>query len=137
MKKYHIIFFLVLSLGALSCKDKEVSGDEIYGRWELESYCKPNSENSCEEVKVPKNKSVVIEFKVNGSFDETYKNTIPVEYGFLGCGKGSFSHDDEAVYVHLLCMSSTFPRKIPILKHTRNELILKPFDNGEYRFKRL
>jgi hypothetical protein len=137
MKKYCIISFLALSLGVFSCKDKEVSGDEIYGRWELESYCKQNSVSSCEEVKVPKNKSVVIEFKVNGNFDEVYENTIPVEYGFLGCGKGNFSHDDEAVYVQLMCMSSTFPRKIPIIKHTRKELILKPFDNGEYRFKRL
>lgn len=136
MKKL-IIISVILSFGLSGCKKEEVSGDAIVGKWKLEEYCKPEGENSCKEVTVPKSKSVIIEFSKSGSFNEVYDNTIPVEYGFMGCGPGTFTHDDEAVYLQLMCMSSTYPKKVPILKHTEKELILKPFTNGEYRFRKL
>lgn len=136
MKKL-IIISAVLLFALTSCKKEEVSEDGITGKWKLEDYCKPDGENSCQEVTVPKSKSVVIEFSRSGKFNETYDNTIPVEYGFMGCGPGTFTYDGEAVYLQTMCMSSTYPKKVAILKHTKKELILKPFNTGEYRFKRL
>ncbi len=132
-----ICLLLVLTIVS-GCKDvfSDSQNKEIYGEWQLKEYCKPDSENSCAEFSVPKSKSVMITFGRNGKFEETYKNTIPVEYGFLGCGPGNFTYDGEAVYLQLMCMSSTFPRKVPVLKLTSKELVLKPFDNGEYTFRR-
>lgn len=134
MKK---LLTLVLIISLISCKDKKLEPETgLIGKWKLVSYCSPSGVNNCSETKVPSNKGVFVSFSNSGTFDETYKNTIPVDYAFLGCGSGSYELENGDVRIRASCMSSTNGRLIKIQSVSEKKLVLIPFDKGEYIFER-
>jgi hypothetical protein len=134
MKK---IFLLVLTTLVFACQgDKFDPENLIVGKWKLVSYCRPEETNTCNNVVVPAAKGVYVEFSKRGSFNETYKNTIPIEYAFLGCGGGGYEMENGDVRIHASCMSSLSGRLIKISSVSKQKLVLIPFENGEYRFER-
>jgi hypothetical protein len=128
----------LLALCFLGCEKTAVSSTEksIVGTWQLETYCKANGTTECSTVKVPKNVEVLIEFKKNNDFDETYTNTKPFEYAFLGCGPGNYAVEGEAVRIRAACMSSINGALFPIIELTNNKLVLK-MGNSDYVFKKI
>ncbi|WP_340235897.1 hypothetical protein [Emticicia soli] len=70
------------------------------------------------------------------TFHEKYKNTIAVEYVFLGCGGGNYELENGDVRIRASCMSSSNGRLIKIQTVSEKKLILIPFEKGEYVFER-
>ncbi|MFD0878306.1 lipocalin family protein [Massilia pinisoli] len=129
MKK--LLTLALLSL-LFACKEDKFDPDNlIVGKWRLISYCKPTGTNSCDNTTVPDSKRVFVEFSSKGSFTETYKSTIPVEYAFLGCGGGGYEMENGDVRIRALCMSSSNGQLIKIKSLTDKQLILMPFGTGE------
>ena len=122
----------------VACKDSTIdsSKEGLTGKWKLIKYCKPTGTTTCSEVIIPANKSVFIEFTKNNKFDEYYKNTIPVEYAFLGCFNGTYTIEDKNVRIIAGCMSSSTGKLISIVSLSKNQLILNPFGSGEYIFEK-
>ena len=110
--------------------------NELAGIWRLSSYCQPATISTCTNVDVPANKSVLIKFSNDGTFDEYYENTKPGEYAFLGCGGGIYKKEGNNVRITAVCMSSMNGKLIPLISVSRNRLVLNPFDTGEYIFVR-
>lgn len=77
-----------------------------------------------------------VTFTNTKTFHETYKNTIAVEYAFLGCGGGNYELENGDVRIRVSCMSSSNGRLIKIQSVSEKKLILIPFDKGEYVFQR-
>lgn len=94
------------------------------------------SSSACTAVTVPAGKNVFVFFGNDGKFSETYENTKPVEYGFLGCGSGNYSIEDEKVRIRALCMSSSNGQLYDIVSISASQLVLNPFGTGEYVFVR-
>lgn len=88
---YKKLLALTLISLHISCKDKKLEPESgLVGNWKLVSYCKPSGTNTCTNVKMPSDKGVFVTFTNTKTFHETYKNTIAVEYAFLGCGGGNY-----------------------------------------------
>jgi hypothetical protein len=134
MKK--LLTLALLSL-LFACKqDKFDPENLIVGKWKLTSYCKPGGTITCNSVTVPDSKGVYVEFSKKGSFNESYQNTIPVEYAFLGCGGGEYAIENGDVRIRALCMSSSNGALIKIKSLTDKQLVLMPFATGDYIFER-
>lgn len=134
--KYSVFaLFLWVAMGC-SKSDSLSPSNDIVGTWRLATYCKPTSSSACTTVDVPANKGVFISFDRAGRFTETYENTKPVEYAFLGCGSGSYSLEGDSVRITAVCMSSLGGKLMPLISVNANRLVLRPFDSGEYIFVR-
>ncbi|MBA4852480.1 hypothetical protein [Emticicia sp. BO119] len=131
----------LLSLALISllfaCKeDRPAPENLIVGKWKLISYCKRNGTNACTNITMPDNKCVYVEFSKKGSFEETYKGTIPVEYAFLGCGGGGYIMENDDIRIQASCMSSSNGALITVKLLTERQLVLIPFETGDYVFER-
>ncbi|GAB2795015.1 hypothetical protein GCM10027275_45140 [Rhabdobacter roseus] len=127
---------LIFSMAACRSKEAVDPANALVGTWRLTTYCKPSGQSTCNEVKVPANKHVYISFSNDLTFNESYENTIPVEYGFLGCGRGSYAMEDNQLRIRAMCMSSTYGNTYPIVSLTSQQLVLNPWGSGEYVFKK-
>ncbi|MBD2703844.1 lipocalin family protein [Spirosoma sp. BT702] len=129
-----ILFFTVLI--GLSCSKPENAdpANKLVGTWQLINYCQPTTSAACAQVSVPTDKGVFITFTNDGTFNEYYQNTKPIEYGFLGCGSGDYTLEGDGVRIRALCMSSTQGRLMKIVSVDTKQLVLNPFDTGEYVF---
>lgn len=131
-------FLLIVFLAG--CQDKKTitPASEIVGKWRLVSYCQPSGGliSGCLPKVVPDNKAVYVEFSSKGTYNETYKNTIPAEYAFLGCGGGSYELEDKNVRIKALCMSSTAGMLVEISSISKQKLTLKTYHIGEFVFVR-
>lgn len=134
MKKILILVLISLSL---ACKDDKPEPENlIVGKWKLVSYCKPAGANTCTNTTVPDSKRVFVEFSGKGRFNETYQGTIPIEYAFLGCGGGNYAIENGNVRIRAICMSSLNGAIIRVKSVTDTQLVLIPFETGEYIFER-
>jgi hypothetical protein len=137
MKKT-LLFLTIVILTA--CQDKKTisPASDIVGKWRLVSYCQPSGgvASGCIPKVIPDNKAVYIEFSSKGEFNETYKNTIPADYAFLGCGGGSYNIEDNNVRIKALCMSSSNGKVVEITSLSSKKLTLKTYIVGEYVFER-
>ena len=133
--KYTLLFTLWLFF---SCSDSTdvPPKDSLVGTWRLNTYCKSTSGSACTSVTIPAGKNVFVFFGNNGEFNETYENTKPVEYGFLGCGSGSYSVEGDKVRIRAACMSSSNGQLYDIISISTSQLVLNPFGTGEYVFVR-
>ncbi|MVM39404.1 hypothetical protein GO730_20520 [Spirosoma sp. HMF3257] len=133
----HVVFILSVWI-ALACSksDTLTPMDDLVGTWQLTSYCKPVSGSACTAVTIPSNKSVLVTFGTNGTFTESYENTKPGEYSFLGCGSGKYSIEGNNVRITALCMSSLGGKLMPVVSIEATRLVLNPFGTGEYVFVR-
>ncbi|ADB41779.1 lipocalin family protein [Spirosoma linguale] len=135
MKQVLLLFTFV---AALSCSKSETDpiASGLEGTWRLTNYCKPTGSSTCVPVTVPSDKGVFIRFDQTGQFDESYQNTKPIEYSFLGCGGGSFTVEGDSLRIRAVCMSSLSGRLVKVVSLTNSQLILNPFGTGEYVFNR-
>lgn len=137
MKNLLIIFTITLCLG---CKEKVGPSPEIniVGKWRLVSYCKPSGglASGCQEIILPENKAVYVEFSKKGTFNETYKNTIAADYAFLGCGSGGYNLENGSVRIKATCMSSLDGTLIEISSLTSKKLVLKHRFLSEFVFEK-
>lgn len=129
-----LVLLLILSVTWACSKEEPASA--LVGTWRLTTYCKPTSTTACTSVTVPADKNVFIVFTSDGRFIETYENTKPVEYGFLG-GNGSYQIEGDSVRIVTLLMSSMSGMLIPMISVKGNQLVLKPYGTGEYVFDRI
>lgn len=138
MKK--LFFILAITLHLAGCKEKNSLTPEnsIVGKWRLVSYCMPSGglASGCQQIVVPDNKEVYVEFSEKGTFNETYKNTIAADYAFLGCGDGSYEIENGSVRIKAMCMSSLAGRLVEINSVTSKKLVLKPFFSSEFVFEK-
>ncbi|MES2797455.1 MAG: lipocalin family protein [Bacteroidota bacterium] len=138
MKKKLLIIPLIVFL--IACKEKNNLAPEtgIVGKWRLISYCQPSGglASGCIPKTVPNDKAVFVEFSDNGKFEETYQNTIPAEYSFLGCGAGGYKIENGDVRIKAICMSSLEGKLVEINSITNKKLILKTYFVGEYIFEK-
>ena len=137
MKK--LLLFLTIAL-LTGCKEKNSLAPEndIVGKWRLISYCQASGGliSGCFQVTIPTDKAVYVEFSSKGAFNETYKNTIPADYAFLGCGMGSYEIEEGKVRIRAMCMSSLAGKLVEINTLTSKKLILQPFPKTEYIFEK-
>lgn len=132
----HILLFFLLSV-LLSCsKSDNVPANRLAGTWRLSIYCKPVSASVCTLVEIPPTKGVYISFDLNGQFNESYENTKPAEYSFLGCGGGGYTVEGGDVRIMAVCMSSSGGRLVKLVALDDKRLVLNPFGTGEYTFVR-
>ena len=132
-----IFLFTLFTVWACSKSDEAVPANALVGTWRLATYCKPTSGSACTSVTVPAGKNVFADFTNNGTFNERYENTKPVEYGFLGCGGGTYQIEGDNLRITASCMSSTYGQLFPILSINPDRLTLNPFGTGEYIFERI
>ena len=132
-----ILLFLTIAM-LTGCKNKEAIGpaSDIVGKWRLVSYCQPSGGliSGCIPKVVPDNKAVYVEFSSKGQFNETYKNTIPAEYAFLGCFGGVYEIEDRNVRIKAGCMSSSNGMLVEITSLNSKNLVLKTYHIGEFVF---
>lgn len=134
--KQRLLFLVTLVTVSCSKSDSELSPNGLVGTWQLINYCKPTGNSTCTPVTVPADKGVFISFDNAGQFNESYQNTKPVEYSFLGCGGGSFTNEDGNLRIRAGCMSSLNGQIIKIVSVETSRLVLIPFGTGEYVFIR-
>ncbi|WP_020604255.1 lipocalin family protein [Spirosoma spitsbergense] len=132
--KYALFFSLLLLFSCSTSNDAVPSDNGLAGIWRLTTYCKPASNSTCTSTTVPAGKNVFVFFGNDGRFNETYENTKPVEYSFLGCGSGNYSIEGNKVRIRALCMSSLDGQLYDILSINASQLVMKPFGTGEYVF---
>ncbi|RYU93058.1 lipocalin-like domain-containing protein [Emticicia agri] len=137
MKKL-LLFCFILSLTGCKEKNSVDPENDLVGKWRLISYCQPSGGlmSGCQSVTIPTNKSVYVEFSDKGIFKETYKNTIPADYAFLGCGQGSYAIEDKNIRIKAMCMSSLNGVLVEINQLTSKKLVLTYAVIGEYVFER-
>ncbi len=132
--KVKISTILLLFFGFAACDNPP--NNELTGTWKLLSYCQPGGTITCNQVIVPSDKGVFIFFSRNSEFNETYQNTLPKDYSFLGCGGGSYEIENKNVRIKAVCMSSSNGRLFEIVSLSSKQLILKPNGMGEYVFEK-
>lgn len=138
--KTPLAFMLLLTL--LGCRAKDslqenlIVQENFIGTWRLVQYCKPTGQKTCEQVRVPADKGVFIAFSTKNEFREIYEDTKPIEYGFLGCGPGTYQVEDGKLRIRAACMSSLNGQLFDVVSVTQRRLILNPFGSGEYVFEK-
>ena len=85
---------------------------------------------------VPNDKSVYLSFASNLKFNETYDNVKPIEHAFLGLGLGSYKMEDGNIRIYTGLMSCTCGVLVKLISVSEKELILDPYDTGNYVFER-
>ena len=134
--KYGLFFSFLLLFSCAKPNDAVPTAHGLVGTWRLTTYCKPASSSTCTPTAVPAGKNVFVFFGNDGSFNETYENTKPVEYGFLGCGSGNYSIEGNKVRIRALCMSSSNGQLYNIVSINARQFVMNPFGTGEYVFVR-
>lgn len=134
--KQALLFLVTLTLVSCSKSDSGLLPNKLMGTWQLIRYCKPDGVATCIPVTVPVDKGVFIRFDHTGTFNEFYVNTKPVDYGFLGCGRGSYQLEGDNVRIRAACMSSLNGQLIKLVLLTDTRLILSPFTTSDYSFIR-
>ncbi len=134
MKSY--LYLILLGFGLACSTDNPDPADQLAGTWRLITYCKPATSSTCTTVTIPSGKGVFITFDRSGAFTEFYENTIPVEYGFLGCGPGRYAVEGNDVRIIAGCMSSSNGRLMPFTFLASNRIVIRPFSTGDYVFVR-
>ena len=132
------IFICLLFCSLFACKDTDTTpGNTIVGKWRLKTYCEPSDDKSCNNITVPAEKYVFVEFSNKGQFNEYYKGTIPAEHAFLGCGQGSYELENGNVRIRAMCMSSLQGYLVKVKSISDTQLVLSYFENDEFVFERL
>jgi hypothetical protein len=136
MMKYYLFLLSLLAVLACSKSDNAAPANRLVGTWQLTTYCKPTSISACTTVTVPTNKSVFVTFGTDGKYTEFYENTIPADYAFLGCGSGDYQLEGSGVRIRAICMSASQGKLMKVVSVNDKQLVLNPFDTGEYLFVR-
>lgn len=132
------VLICLLFSSLFACKDTDTTPEsEIVGKWKLVTYCKPSGDKSCNNITVPDNKYVFVEFSNKGQFNEYYKGTIPAEHAFLGCGMGKYELENGDVRIRAMCMSSLQGSLVKVKSISDTRLVLSYFENNEFVFERL
>lgn len=103
----------------------------LVGTWRLTTYCKPTGTSTCATVSVPADKRVFVSFDNDGTFSEFYENTKPIDYGFLGCGGGSYKIEGNDVRIFASCMSLSTGQLVKLVSVSDTRLVLNPYGTGE------
>ena len=101
----YISAFILFSLLTACTKTDPTPASELVGNWRLTTYAR-NGSTSVNPVAVPLDKTVLVTFAKDGTFNETYANTRPIDYSFLGCGGGSYEIVGKQIKIRAVCMSS-------------------------------
>ncbi|WP_018617839.1 lipocalin family protein [Spirosoma luteum] len=134
--KYGLFLSLLLLFSCSKPNDAVPTANGLVGVWRLTTYCKPAGGSTCTLTTVPAGKNVFVFFGNDGKFNETYENTKPVEYSFLGCGSGNYSIEGNKVRIRALCMSSLNGQLYDIVSISTNQFVMNPFGAGDYLFVR-
>lgn len=127
---------LLTLLLACSKSGNLTPANQLTGSWRLTNYCKQVSTTGCTAVAVPANKGVFVYFGNDGKFNETYENTKPIEYAFLGCGSGGYRIEGSKLRITALCMSSLSGKLMDLVSVDAHRLVLNPNGTCEYVFVR-
>ena len=135
----HVLVCLLFSLLAACTTTDVTSANDLVGNWRLLSYCKLNIQpgtTGCTAVTIPADKAVIVSFTIDGKFNETYQNTRPDTYAFLGCGGGSYDVRSKQVRIQAVCMSSTNGQLYDLVSVEKNRLVINAGFLGDYVFER-
>ncbi|MBO0937051.1 hypothetical protein J2I47_10890 [Fibrella sp. HMF5335] len=136
MNKHLLTFIFLVSITACTKTDPTPASD-LVGNWRLVGYVR-NALTSSAPVSVPSDKTVLVTFASDGTFNETYSNTRPVEYAFLGCGPGSYELTDKQIRIQAVCMSSLSGRVFDLVAVDSKRLSISTGAGslGYYNFER-
>lgn len=132
------VFLIIVTvfLFAISCRKEAVSTNPVVGQWNLEEVDRQIN-GSTSNKKIPNGLAVIIEFGSKNKFNELYENTTPIEYGFLGCGSGSYTLEkDNQIRIRAACMSNSAGQVFVIEELTTTRFILKDESGSKFRFSR-
>ena len=132
----HVLTFAFLVL-LTTCSKTDPTPNELVGNWRLVGYVRDALVSSA-PVSVPLDKTVLVTFTSNGTFNETYANTRPVDYAFLGCGGGSYELSGKQIRIRAACMSSLSGQTFDLVSVDSNRLTISPGSgsSGYYNFER-
>ena len=135
MARSLLSFVLLLLLTGCTTHDP-APANELVGNWRLTLYAR-NGTTSVNPVSVPADKAVLVSFASDGRFSESYQNTRPADYAFLGCGGGSYEMVGKQVRIRATCMSSLAGQLFDIVSVDGKRLTLAPGSAlGFYTFER-
>lgn len=132
------MFMCLASLTACTQTDLMPATD-LAGNWRLLTYCKTNTQpgtTGCTAVTVPADKSVIVSFANDSRFNETYQNTFPRDYAFLGCGGGNYEIRGKQVRIQAACMSSSNGQLFDLVSVDKTRLVINAGFLGDYVFER-
>lgn len=130
-----LTFALLIFFSA--CTENNVSpANELVGNWRLTTFAR-NGNTSVNPVSVPTDKTVLVSFANNSTFNETYQNTRAADYAFLGCGGGSYEIVGKQVRIRAACMSSMAGQLFDVVSVDAKRLSLSSGNAlGFYTFER-
>ena len=138
MANYLLTFLLIATLAACT-KTDAIPANDLVGNWRLLTYCKSNMQpgtTGCTALSVPADKSVIVSFANDGRFNETYQNTFPRDYAFLGCGGGNYEIKGKQVRIQAACMSSMSGQLFDLVSVDKTRLVINAGFLGDYVFER-
>ncbi len=131
-----LLTFALLLFFTACTKTDPTPANELVGNWRLTTYAR-NGNTSVNPVSVPSDKTVLVSFANNGSFNESYQNTRAIDYSFLGCGGGSYELVGKQVKIRAVCMSSLAGQLFDVVSVDAKRLTLAPGGAlGFYTFER-
>lgn len=130
-----VLLFFALLL-TLSCTREVSPASRLIGVWRLTSYCRSSSGAACTSVTIPTDKGVFVAFDPDGRFSESYQNTLPADFAFLGCGNGSYEVEGNDVRIKAPCQSSLTGQVVTLVSADSRRLVLRPGNAGDYIFAR-
>ncbi|MBO0933254.1 hypothetical protein J2I48_19745 [Fibrella sp. HMF5036] len=127
----------MLILVTACTKTDPTPANELVGNWRLVGYVR-NPSISSAPVSVPSGKTVLVTFANDGTFNETYSNTLPAEYAFLGCGGGNYELTNKQIRIRAVCMSSLAGQTFDLVSVDSKRLSISPGAGslGYYNFER-
>jgi hypothetical protein len=129
------IYISIILFITFSCKDAELSKNQLVGTWKLVSQCVNNGQSSCSEEILSSEKLVTITFTNDNKYVENYKNAMANKYGFLGCG-GSYSLEGKQVRIKGFCMSNINGRLYDFTIINDNQLIIEVDYLGKFIYQK-
>jgi hypothetical protein len=129
------IYISVILFITFSCKDAELSKNQLVGTWKLVSQCVNNGQSSCIEEILSSEKLVTITFTNDNKYVENYKNAMANKYGFLGCG-GGYSLEGKKVRIIGNCMSDLKGRLYDFTLTSDNQLIIEVDYLGKFIYQK-
>lgn len=129
-----LLLLLALTSLLTGCRSDQPSpANALIGTWQLTTYCKPTSPAACTPVTIPTDKNVFVTFGSNGNFNETYQNTRPADYAFMGSG-GTYQIEGKNLRIVTPYMSSLNGQLVKVVSLSADRLVLNPYGSGEYNF---
>ncbi len=130
---------LLLIITLFSCEKDNLPNSPLVGEWRLVEYEISRSGISTNNlVFIPDEKQVIVSFSSKKEFNENYKNTLPKEFAFLGCGSGSYElGENNGLRIYAACMSSLSGAAFTIQEVSSNRLELHDEVETIFRFKRV